>query len=229
MPSKTELIVALDVATSEQACALTKALGQSADWVKVGKQLFTCCGPEVVRRLREEYGKKIFLDLKFHDIPNTVGRAVEAAADLGADMVNVHASGGSAMLRAAAEAADGRLILVAVTVLTSLDTAAMREMGWHCRPAEQVLNLARLSAGAGLDGVVCSAWEIEMLRRELGSEFKLVVPGIRPAGTDCRDQKRVTTPLDAARAGATFIVVGRPITEAPDPAAAAAAIQDELA
>lgn len=229
MMKPTELIVALDVDTTEQALTLVETLGQQVVWYKVGKQLFTGGGPEVVRRLREGYGKKVFLDLKFHDIPNTVGRAVARAGQMGVEMTNVHAGGGSAMLRAAAEAAaESELILVAVTVLTSLDTAAMKEVGWNVSPEEQVLRLARLSARAGVDGVVCSACEVALLREEMDPEFRLVVPGIRPKDKNPIDQKRVMTPAQAVQAGADYIVVGRPITEDRHPEAAASGILAEM-
>ncbi len=226
---KTELIVALDVDTAEQAIALAESMGEEVEWVKVGKQLFTRAGPRVVEELREGCGKKVFLDLKFHDIPNTVAGAVRAASDMGVEMTNVHASGGSAMMEAAVEAAaDTGLILLAVTVLTSLDAAEMQRIGWSGRPAEQVLRLARLSAGAGIPGVVCSPREVELLRKEMGAGLILVVPGIRPADVDHGDQKRVMTPAQAVRAGADYIVVGRPVTAASDPAVAAAKIKRAL-
>ena len=222
------LIVALDVDTPEQALALVDRLGPAVTWYKVGKQLFTRYGPGPVRELKVR-GKRVFLDLKYHDIPNTVAQVVRAAAAIGADMTNVHAAGGGAMLAAAAQAAgESGILLVAVTVLTSLDSAALVETGIEAAPEEQVVRLARLAAANELAGVVCSAWEIERVRAACGPDFLLVVPGIRPAGATAGDQKRVMTPGQAAVAGAHFIVVGRPITQAPDPAAAAQAVRQEL-
>jgi orotidine-5'-phosphate decarboxylase len=224
----TELIVALDVNTTDEAGQIVTAIGDSVEWYKIGKQLFTQAGPEAVRQLKKR-GKKIFLDLKFHDIPNTVAQAVRAAADIGADMTNIHASGGQAMLEAAAAAAAERnTLLIAVTVLTSMNQEALSGIGIAATPEEQVVRLATLAQAAGVPGVVCSAHEIQALRTACGPDFKLVVPGIRPAGSDHGDQKRVMTPAQAAAAGADYIVVGRPITQAPDPAAAAKAVLQEL-
>lgn len=226
---KTELIVALDLDSGVAACDLTARLGSAAGWVKVGKQLFTREGPDLIRVLREEYGKKVFLDLKFHDIPNTAAQAVRAAAAIGADMVNVHAAGGGEMLEAAAQAArDSGIILVAVTVLTSLNAEELRRTGVESEPGEQVLRLARLSAEAGVSGVVCSPREIALLRSEIGEDFLLVTPGIRPRTVVGDDQKRVMTPAQAARAGADYAVIGRPITGAVDPEEAAASILVDL-
>lgn len=227
-PKKTQLIVALDVDTWDEARAHVSALGDTVTWYKVGKQLFTRHGPDMVKALKDR-GKMVFLDLKFHDIPNTVAQAVRAAAAIGADMTNVHACGGPTMLSAAAEAAaSSRVTLLAVTVLTSLNAEELAAVGLAPDPQAQVLRLARLAQQAGVPGVVCSALEIEPLRRACGPDFLLVVPGIRPAGADPGDQKRVMTPAAAAAAGADFIVVGRPITQAPQPAAAAAAVRREL-
>ncbi|MCK5802805.1 MAG: orotidine-5'-phosphate decarboxylase [Lentisphaeria bacterium] len=225
---RTELIVALDVNTQEEALAVTENIGDAVQWYKIGKQLFTRFGPGIVSELRSR-GKKVFLDLKFHDIPNTVAQAVRSAAAIGADMTNVHAAGGPSMLRAAAEAANETgLLCIAVTVLTSLDREELEAVGVHSNPAEQVARLGKLTRKCGLPGVVCSAREIVLLRETCGDSFTLVVPGIRPAGADKGDQKRVMTPGEAAAAGADFIVVGRPIRAADDPAAAAAAILAEL-
>ncbi|OQC13891.1 MAG: Orotidine 5'-phosphate decarboxylase [Lentisphaerae bacterium ADurb.Bin082] len=224
----TTLITALDVDTQEAALAVADRIGAAAEWFKVGKQLFTRCGAEVVRGLKAR-GKKVFLDLKYHDIPNTVEQAVRAAAAIGADLCNVHASGGPAMLRAAAKAgADTGMQVVAVTVLTSMDQAELNAIGITETPAEAVLRLARLAKDCGLPGVVCSAHEIAPLRKAFGSDFLLVVPGIRPAGASLGDQKRVMTPAEAAQAGAQYIVVGRPILAAADPAKAAKDIQAEI-
>ena len=228
MSDKTHLMVALDVSEWADALTLVKQLGEQVEWYKVGKQLFTHYGPKVLEELKA-MGRKVFLDMKFHDIPNTVAQAVRSAALIGADIINVHASGGPAMLAAAAEAGreTGKTV-IAVTVLTSMDTAQLQAIGIQSTPAEQVLRLAKLSQEAGLPGVVCSALELPMLREAFGPEFLTLVPGIRPAGAAAGDQKRIMTPAQAAQAGATYIVVGRPITKAADPLQAALAIQGEL-
>ncbi|MCR4575992.1 MAG: orotidine-5'-phosphate decarboxylase [Lentisphaeria bacterium] len=224
----TTLIAALDVDTKEKAFGIVEKLGENVVWYKVGKQLFTRFGPEIVRGLKER-GKKVFLDMKFHDIPNTVGQAVRSAAAIGADLCNVHASGGPSMLKAAAEAAkETGIIVTAVTVLTSLDESELNAVGIRATPAEQVLRLSKLTKECGLQGVVCSALEIPIVKQACGDDFILVVPGIRPAGAAKGDQKRVMTPAEAAKAGAQFIVVGRPIIAADDPVAAAKAVNDEL-
>ncbi len=197
--------------------------------MKVGKELFTRAGPGSVEALTAR-GFEVFLDLKFHDIPNTVASACAAAADLGCWMINVHAGGGRAMLEAAAAAMQARRdapLLIAVTVLTSLDAAALRELGVEDTPADQVARLARLSHDCGLDGVVCSPLEVVSLRAALGAGFVLVTPGVRPAGAASDDQVRIATPGAALRAGASYLVVGRPITQADDPGRALAAINDE--
>lgn len=215
------LIVALDVDTAEAALQIAQRLDPARARVKVGKQLFTREGPELVRRLQAD-GFEVFLDLKFHDIPNTVAKAVAAAADLGVWMVNVHAGGGSRMMRAAREALEGREhrpLLTAVTVLTSMDESDLRELGVDESPLERVLELAGLAHRSGLDGVVCSAAEAEVLRGEFGPDFLLVTPGIRLPGDAVGDQRRVVTPEDAISAGASYLVMGRSITGASDPAA----------
>lgn len=227
-PSRTRLMVALDVDTPEAALDLVRRIGPAVAWYKVGKQLFTRSGPAVVHRLKDQ-GKSVFLDLKFHDIPNTVAHAVRSAAVIGADLTNVHASGGPAMLRAAAQAArEAGVLLTAVTVLTSMDRAELAAVGLDLEPAEQVLRLARLARDCGVPGVVCSPQEVPLIRQACGVDFVLVVPGIRPAGVGSDDQKRVMTPAQAAAAGTDFIVVGRPITAVQDPAAAAQAVLAEL-
>ena len=228
MTKQTKLISALDVPELSTALALVDKIGDNVEWYKVGKQLFTHYGPQAVQELKAR-GKKVFLDMKFHDIPNTVAQAIRSAAIIGADLINVHASGGPAMLSAAAEAMKetGKTV-IAVTVLTSMDQAQLEAIGITVSPAEQVVRLAGLTQAAGLPGVVCSALELPMLRELFGPDFLTVVPGIRPAGAEVGDQKRVMTPRKAAEAGADFIVVGRPILAAPDPAAAARAILDEL-
>lgn len=225
---KTVLIAALDVDSREEAFAIVEKIGSSVEWYKVGKQLFTRCGPELISGLKQR-GKKVFLDLKYHDIPNTVAQAVRSAAAIGADMVNVHASGGPAMLKAAAQAAaESKICLIAVTVLTSLDQQELNVIGIQDSPADQVLRLARLTQQAGLAGVVCSAREITLIKNACGKDFLTIVPGIRPAGADAGDQKRIMTPAQAAAAGASYIVVGRPILAASDPSEAAQAIRQEL-
>jgi len=233
-PAMTEspLIVALDRPDLDAALELAEQLDPESCRVKVGKELFTACGPQAVRELAER-GFEVFLDLKFHDIPNTVAGAVRASAGLGAWMVNVHASGGRAMMEAAAAVRDGmhaelRPLLIAVTVLTSLEDSDLAEIGCADGAREQVLRLARLAQDCGLDGVVCSAQEASMLRAELGDRFVLVTPGIRPANVSPDDQNRVVTPVQALRAGSDYLVVGRPITASADPAAAVAAILSEI-
>lgn len=214
------LIVALDVSTAAQALAIADKLDPACCRVKVGKQLFTREGPAVVSALHER-GFAIFLDLKFHDIPNTVAAAVEAAADLGVWMVNVHASGGGRMLRAALEALEGkaaRPYLIAVTVLTSMAPDDLCEIGIDTSPIDHVLHLATLTRQVGLDGVVCSAQEASLLRREFGPAFLRVTPGIRLEGDDVGDQRRVVTPAKAIALGASHIVMGRSITSADNPA-----------
>ncbi len=201
-------------------------LDSAAARVKIGKELFTRAGPELVRRLVER-GFDVFLDLKFHDIPNTVGNACRAAADLGVWMMNVHAGGGDAMMRAAVQSLKQEgspALLVAVTVLTSLDAADLAALGISETPGEHALRLARLAHECGLRGVVCSPHELRGLRRELPPDFLAVTPGIRPAGNEHADQKRVMAPTEALRLGADYLVIGRPITAAPDPMAALAAI-----
>ena len=225
-----ELIVALDVSRLAEVEALVTAIGPHVGYYKVGKQLFTRVGPAAVAWLKQA-NKRVFLDLKFHDIPNTVAQAVTAAVEGGADMVNVHASGGRAMIAAAAAAArqaNPQALLVAVTVLTSLDRPALAELGLDLPPETQVVRLARLARDAGAHGVVASALESALIRQHCGPDFVQVVPGIRPAGADVQDQKRVMTPAAAAALGIHYVVVGRPITGADDPGRAAAAIREEL-
>ena len=227
--SRPHLIVALDVDTLAEAEALLGRIGPDVLWFKVGKQLFTRHGPAAVALLKD-HGRKVFLDLKFHDIPNTVAQAVRSAAAIGADLTNVHAGGGPAMLRAAAAAArESGVLLTAVTVLTSMDRAELAAVGLDLEPARQVLRLACLARDCGVPGVVCSPLEIGIIREACGPDFVLVVPGIRPAGAGQDDQKRIMTPAQAAAAGTDFVVVGRPITAAKDPAAAARAVLAELA
>jgi orotidine-5'-phosphate decarboxylase len=224
------LIVALDVPGASQARQIVQTLGEAATTYKIGKQLFTVEGPQVVRDLVSS-GRKVFLDLKFHDIPNTVAEAVKAAAELGVSMLNVHASGGSKMLKAAVEAARQSAtqpLVLAVTVLTSLSDSDLQELGISSNVTTQVLRMGALARAAGCGGLVASAQEARELRQELGEGFAIVTPGIRPAGSAFGDQARVETPKDAIAAGATYLVVGRPILDAPDPAKATEEIVREI-
>lgn len=212
--------------------ALARRLRGAVGVLKVGSQLYTAEGPRAVDRLAG-FGFEIFLDLKFHDIPNTVAGAVSAAADLrDVTMLTLHASGGLDMMRAAREALRGkktRPALLGVTILTSLNSTAMREIGIAGTPGARAVSLAKLAKEAGLDGVVASAHEARAIRRACGPKFLIVVPGVRPAAADVNDQSRVATPAEAIRAGADYLVVGRPITAAPDPTVAATAIAKEIA
>jgi len=213
------IVVALDYASAEQAMQLLRRLDPGLCRVKVGKELFTAAGPEFVRAVID-MGFDVFLDLKFHDIPNTVAKAVSAACALKVWMLNVHASGGSAMMRAAREAvntAQHKSLLIAVTVLTSLSHEDLVEVGITITPAQQVLRLASLARDCGMDGVVCSAAETAMLKAHLGETFCLVTPGIRTEADAANDQKRIVTPVDAVLAGSHYLVIGRPITAAADP------------
>lgn len=216
------LIVALDVDNLEKAKALVEKLYPLVKIFKIGSQLFTACGPEAIKMVHKE-GARVFLDLKFHDIPNTVAKAVKAAKDMGVFMINVHASGGKKMLEAAVSARgrEKTPLILAVTVLTSLDTKGLRDIGIKKSPLTYAEELAYLAKSAGLDGVVCSAGETAGIRRACGSKFIIVTPGIRPPGYRKQDQKRIATPEYALRCGADYIVVGRPITKAKDPLLAA--------
>jgi orotidine-5'-phosphate decarboxylase len=223
------LIVALDVSSAAAAQKIVAAVGDSALTYKVGMQLYTAEGPRMVRDLVSA-GRKVFLDLKYHDIPSTVGSAVREAAGLGVHMLTVHASGGTKMLRAATDAArevNPALKILAVTVLTSMDEAELNSVGVHAPVLEQVLRLGGLALAAGCQGLVASAQEASELRK-LGREFLIVTPGVRPAGADHGDQARVVTPAEAMKAGASHIVVGRPITAAKDPAGEAKAILEQM-
>jgi len=229
------IIVALDYPAAEPALALARRLDPARCRLKVGKELFTRAGPGVVRALADA-GFDVFLDLKYHDIPNTVAAACAAAAELGVWMLNVHALGGRRMLEAARDAVHARAraggrrpLLIAVTILTSLAEADLREVGFGGPPAENVTRLAALARAAGLDGVVCAPTEAAALRATLGGDFLLVTPGVRPAGAGAGDQRRVLTPAQARAAGADYLVIGRPVTQADDPLAALAAIEEELA
>lgn len=224
------LIVALDVSSAAAAHKIVAAVGDSAFCYKVGMQLYTAEGPSVVRDLIAS-GRKVFLDLKYHDIPNTVTAAVLEAARLGVSMLTVHASGGEKMLRAAVEIARGtdpRLRILAVTILTSLDDGDLAKLGVHDQVGDQVLRLAALAISSGCAGVVASAREAAQLRRELAGDFAIVAPGVRRAGAERGDQARVVTPAEAIAAGVSHIVVGRPITSANDPAAEARAILSQI-
>ena len=226
-----DLILALDVPTREAAAPVLRQLRGELHWVKIGLQLFTAYGPGFVREVAG-LGFDVFLDLKLHDIPNTVAKAVESLAPLPIRMLTLHTAGGGEMLRAARAAQQQHnpgLLLLGVTVLTSMDDAGLGEIGVSATAPDQVARLGRLAAASGLRGLVCSPQEVALLRRTLPADLQLVTPGIRPAGaagTD--DQKRVMTPAEAARSGSTYIVVGRPILQAADPAAATRAILAEL-
>ena len=225
------LIVALDVSSAAAAQKIVAAVGDSASIYKVGMQLYTAEGPQVVRDLVTA-GRKVFLDLKFHDIPNTVGSAVREAASLGVHMLTVHACGGSKMLQAATDAAarSGKQppIVLAVTVLTSMDENDLSSVGVAGKVSDQVVRLARTAIHSGCQGIVASVQEASLLRKELGEKFVIVTPGIRPAGSAVGDQARVATPAEAMTAGATHIVVGRPITGSNDPASAAREVLAEM-
>lgn len=226
-----DLILALDVPTREDAAPLLRQLRGHLRWVKIGLQMFTAYGPNYIREVAG-MGFQVFLDLKLHDIPNTVGKAVESLGPLPIGMLTLHTAGGAEMMRAAVAAqqkTNPQLLLLGVTVLTSMDGAGLAEIGVTAAPDQQVARLGRLAADAGMRGLVCSPLEVSLLRSQLPAGMQLVTPGIRPAneaGSD--DQKRVMSPADAARAGSSYIVVGRPILKAADPAAAAQAILAEL-
>ena len=225
------LIVALDAPSTDAAFELIDRLEGTCQWFKVGLELFTAAGPQMVEKLIDR-GHSVFLDLKLHDIPNTVAGAVRSAAGLGARMMTLHAGGGPAMLAAAREALVGTANppeLLAVTILTSMDAAQVAATGVPRSPAEQAELLAKMGLAAGIRGFVCSPEEVAALRKITGAEGVLVVPGIRPVGAEIGDQKRLATPAEALRRGASYLVVGRPITRAPEPAKAATAILTEMA
>ncbi|HHF0150169.1 TPA: orotidine-5'-phosphate decarboxylase [Haemophilus influenzae] len=216
-----KIIVALDFEKEAEALALVDQIDPSLCRLKVGKEMFTTLGINFVKQLHQR-NFDVFLDLKYHDIPNTVARAVRSAADLGVWMVDLHASGGLRMMEDAKKILEpygkDAPLLIAVTVLTSMEDLDLLQIGINASPMEQVLRLAHLTQRAGLDGVVCSPQEVEILRNACGKEFKLVTPGIRPIGTDFGDQRRVMTPTAAIRAGSDYLVIGRPITQADNPA-----------
>lgn len=225
------IIVALDYPDRDQALQMARQLDPALCRVKVGKELFTRCGPGIVEALHA-LNFDVFLDLKFHDIPNTTARAVRAAAELGVWMVNVHASGGTRMMAAAREqleqVKDNRTLLIAVTVLTSMQREDLAEIGLDVDPMEHVVRLAKLTQAAGLDGVVCSAQEVSAIREAVAGDFALVTPGIRPADSERGDQQRIMTPEQAIQTGSDYLVVGRPITQASVPVEAAQRIQQEV-
>lgn len=229
MPPKDRLAIALDFADEREAMNLVDRLGQTCQWFKVGMELYYATGNGIVQQLRNR-GFNVFLDLKLHDIPNTVAGAVRSATRAGASLLTLHAGGGAAMMSAAAEAASapGSPRLLAVTVLTSMDASELAGVGITASPADQVLRLAKLAKKSGIDGMVCSPEEVAALRKETGPDTLLVVPGIRPAGSATDDQKRIATPAQAIADGASMLVVGRPITRAADPAAAAQSILQEI-
>lgn len=224
------VIVALDYPDAASALQLVAGLSPDLCRLKVGKELFTRAGPQVVEELASR-GFDVFLDLKFHDIPNTVASACHAAADLGVWMVNVHALGGERMLLAAREGierAKHTPLLIAVTILTSMDVQDLAAVGLSGTPEDNVLRLATLAHQSGLDGVVCSSRETGILRDRLGPDFRLITPGIRPAGSQADDQRRVMTPADAINAGSSYLVIGRPVTQADDPVSVLRTINSEL-
>ena len=228
--SHSPIIVALDFPSRAEALALVDQLEPARCRLKVGKELFTRCGPDLVEALVGR-GYEVFLDLKFHDIPNTVASACRAAAELGVWMMNIHALGGRRMMEAAREAVDQASHtpkLIAVSILTSMAEADLAEIGLSGSPARNVQQLAKLAQQAGMDGLVCSPQEVAMLREQLGTAFDLVTPGIRPVWSEKGDQSRITTPAQAMALGSTYLVIGRPITAAPRPLEALQRIEDEL-
>ncbi len=225
-----KVIVALDYPGEKQAFELIDQLQPELCRLKVGKEMFTLLGPSFVEKIQSK-GFEVFLDLKYHDIPNTVARACKTAADLGVWMMNVHASGGRRMMEAAAEAISNhkkRPYLIAVTVLTSMSQEDLNELGISLTPAEQALRLASLAKSSGLHGVVCSAQEASQMNKQLGNEFLLVSPGIRPAGSSQDDQRRIMTPVDAVNAGSDYLVIGRPVTQSDDPLGVLRTINSEI-
>ncbi len=231
MKQDPKIIVALDYANKKSALKLVDKLDPELAALKVGKEMFTLFGPKFVKKLvKKDF--KVFLDLKFHDIPNTVAKACRAAAELGVWMTNVHASGGVTMMQMAKDAiadyADDKPLLIAVTILTSMDQENYQKLGYQRELGDQVCHLAGLTQQAGLDGVVCSAWEAQKLKSEFGQDFKLITPGIRPAGSDAGDQSRIMTPSKAIAVGSDYLVIGRPITQADDPLRALCDISESL-
>jgi orotidine-5'-phosphate decarboxylase len=225
--ARDRLIIALDVSTRAEAISLALTLAPFAGWMKIGLQLFTAEGPDLVRAIRET-GAKVFLDLKLHDIPNTIARAVESVARSDVRMLTLHLSGGTEMVRAAVSSAPENLLLLGVTVLTSANSETLREIGMLEDVSQQVVRLAKIGTACGIGGIVASAQEIAALRKAVGKSLKLVIPGIRPRGSEEHDQKRIMTPAEAIAAGADYLVIGRPITAAPDPTVAARKIIEEI-
>jgi orotidine-5'-phosphate decarboxylase len=224
------VFVAIDTPDLDKALAIAHSAGPHVGGLKVGLEFITAQGPDGIRAIAA-LGRPVFADVKFHDIPNTVAGAAREIAKLGVSIFNIHAAGGEAMMRAAKDAAaaiNPEMKIIAVTLLTSLDENDVAAVGYRGTPAEQVVRLASLAQKSGLDGVVCSAHEIAAIRKACGDDFMLVVPGIRPAGSDLADQRRVMTPREAADAGADILVIGRPINAAPDPGEAARAIHESL-
>jgi len=224
------VFVAIDTPDLDKALAIARSAGPHVGGLKVGLEFITAQGPEGIRKI-VALGRPVFADVKFHDIPNTVAGAAREIARVGASIFNVHAAGGEAMMRAAKDAAasiNPQMKIIAVTLLTSLDESDVAAVGYRGNAAEQVVRLASLAQKSGLDGVVCSAHEIAPIRKACGEDFMLVVPGIRPAGADLADQRRVMTPREAADAGADILVIGRPITGAADPGQAARTIEESL-
>jgi orotidine-5'-phosphate decarboxylase len=222
-----QIIVALDVATNEEALRLVAELSPAVGFFKIGLQLYTAAGPGLTREI-SNLGPKVFLDLKLHDIPNTVAKAVESAGKLGVKMLTIHLSGGSEMIRAAVNARQNDMLILGVTVLTSSTGETLRETGIPDTVADHVLRLARLGVSAGIDGLVASPHEAGALRTEFGDKIKIVTPGVRPSWSEPGDQKRFMTPREAIEAGADYLVIGRPITAHPQPREAVARILGEL-
>jgi orotidine-5'-phosphate decarboxylase len=228
MPSpKDRIITALDVPTEREALQLIDVLGDSVGFYKIGLQLFTACGPSIVGRVKQS-GARLFLDLKFHDIPNTVEHAVQSAVALGVDLLTIHLCGGGAMIRAAVQAAGDKTLVLGVTVLTSSNRETLRETGVESEVEPQVLRLAQLALDNGVRGIVASPQELGALRGKFGGALTIVTPGVRPAWAAANDQKRIMTPADAVRAGADHLVIGRPITAHANPREAAERIAGEL-
>ena len=230
LPSRPQdkIIIALDVPDTDGALRLLDSLGDPPALCKIGLELFTAEGPSVIKAVQER-GSRVFLDLKFHDIPNTVAHAVKSASGLGVAMTTLHASGGPVMLEEATKAAEGsELLLLAVTVLTSMDAAQLSSTGISVEPREQVLRLAGLASDAGIGGVVCSPLEVNAIRTSLGNNLRIVTPGVRPTWAATGDQKRVMTPAEAVKEGSDWLVIGRPITAAENPREAYAKVVEEL-
>ena len=229
MTPKDQIIVALDFPTDCEALTLVDRLGEAVRFYKIGLQLFTKCGPSIVDRIKAA-GAKVFLDLKFHDIPNTVSHSVASVCALGADMMTIHLSGGAKMIRAAADGlGSSTAVVLGVTVLTSSNRETLREVAVESEVSDQVLRLAKLGVENGLRGVVASPLEITLLRESLGTDLTIVTPGVRPAWAAANDQQRTMTPGEAIRAGASYLVIGRPITAHANPVDAVTRIIDEIA